>query len=93
MAKKKVNQSSKSLMTILGFLAGLDLICGCYLIFPSTEWLELPVEAWQDMEHFKNVSSFIENAKVINDVAERAIKTVEENACMTKAKNLKQYLF
>ena len=42
------------------------------------EWLDLPVEEWENNEEFQRIKSTLSDLKVVNDPAERCIKDIQE---------------
>lgn len=60
----------------------------------SKEFLDLDPSQWaSDKEYMKN-KEIMSNLRVVNDVAERAVKLVTDyNTCLTKNEEQKQFLF
>ena len=68
----------------------LDIFIGpkSWLIFDKLnangEWLEDDVEDWQDNEEYVRMKHLLMDLKVVNDLAERCVKDVEEYANASK---------
>ena len=48
------------------------------IIKVDSNWLEQPVESWEDSEEYKTARMFVHTVKTTNDLAERAIKTTTD---------------
>ncbi|CAI6372613.1 unnamed protein product [Macrosiphum euphorbiae] len=59
----------------------------------NTEFLKIDPSSWQNNENYKKAAAIIKNIPVVNDVAERGVKLIEEyNDKITKDESQKQYL-
>ena len=50
------------------------------LLSLGSEWLNLPVDQWEDDDQFKIMANTMRNLAVVNDTAERGVKDVEDYA-------------
>ena len=59
----------------------------------SYEWLQTKPTEWNNNEDYKRMETFIENLKVVNDPAERAIKLISDfKDSITDDEKQKQFL-
>ena len=50
----------------------------------SQEWMQLPPHTWEKFEDFRAFKEYVDNAKVVNDLAERGIKLISDFIHMAK---------
>jgi len=59
----------------------------------NTDFLTTDPSKWNDDEHFKKSTADVTNINVVNDIAERGVKLIEEyNTKFTNDETQKQYL-
>jgi len=59
----------------------------------NTDFISIDPSSWQNNERYKKAAAIIKNIPVVNDVAERGFKLIEEyNNKITKNKSQNQYL-
>jgi len=59
----------------------------------SMDFLDLDPKLWNLNEHYKKGKKFVNNLRIVNDVAERGVKLMEDyNKLISKNEEQKQYL-
>ena len=48
------------------------------IIKVDNNWLEQPVDSWEDSEDYRSAKTFVQTIKTTKDLAERAIKTATD---------------
>ena len=55
------------------------------------KWLKTPVQTWEENEDYLKAMNFLKNIRVVNDVAERGVKLVQDvSLSLTKDEKSKQ---
>ena len=44
----------------------------------NTEWLKTPVQTWEQKKDYLKAMNFLKNIRVLNDVAERDVKWIQD---------------
>jgi hypothetical protein len=50
----------------------------------GSDWLQLPVDDWEDDEEFTRARDYVKGLSVVNDAAERCIKSITDYAAATQ---------
>src|SRR6218665_3693627 len=63
------------------------------LELPRKFLTETDIEQWEENEHFQKVKHCAQSLRVVNDVAERGVKLIQDfNSSITRNEEQKQYL-
>ena len=74
--------TSRSIELSVGEMTRLIFDCFDF----KKDWLDKPVDTWENYESFKEMENFVRNLKLTNDTAERGVKLVTDY-CKTLTKD------
>ena len=78
-------EESDSLPKLSSFLTSDSwLLFNLLGLSKSQEWMQLPSHMWEKFEDYRAFKEYVDNVKVVNDLAERGIKLISDFIHMTK---------